>query len=411
MVRGRGYARRSPTSRASSSRPARAGRPSASATSARWWSGPTCAAASRTWTAWARWSRHRRHAPGRERPRRDRPREGEAREIEPGLPPAWRSSRSTTAELIRAPSSNVCATLIEMSSSRVFIVLLFLWHVPSALIPIITIPVAVLLAFIPMYLAATRRWWGPTTRRSGIRSAGDLPGLRAGLPPRAAPPEDGHVIAAALAGWRRCPGLLQARVGVHAAAQRGLDPLHADHLPGISVARRSADADAGPHPEVFPEVERVFGKAGPRRDVHRPGAVLDDGDHHHPEAAGRVAPGALVLGPGARAGAAAAAADLAGPHLLRGAGRRDGPRAAHPRHPQRLDDADQGADRHAVDGRAHAGRVKVLGPDLAADRARRRAARGSAARSPAPQRLRRAGGGRAVRGLRIAARCSWPGTA
>ena len=31
----------------------------------------------------------------------------------------------------------------------VFIVLLFLWHVPSALIPIITIPVAVLVAFIP----------------------------------------------------------------------------------------------------------------------------------------------------------------------------------------------------------------------------------------------------------------------
>ena len=29
------------------------------------------------------------------------------------------------------------------------VILLFLWHVPSALIPIVTIPVAVLIAFIP----------------------------------------------------------------------------------------------------------------------------------------------------------------------------------------------------------------------------------------------------------------------
>jgi Cu(I)/Ag(I) efflux system membrane protein CusA/SilA len=33
------------------------------------------------------------------------------------------------------------------------VILLFLWHVPSALVPIITIPVAVLLAFVPMYFA------------------------------------------------------------------------------------------------------------------------------------------------------------------------------------------------------------------------------------------------------------------
>jgi len=32
------------------------------------------------------------------------------------------------------------------------VILLFLWHIPSALIPIVTIPVAVLLSFIPMYL-------------------------------------------------------------------------------------------------------------------------------------------------------------------------------------------------------------------------------------------------------------------
>jgi len=32
------------------------------------------------------------------------------------------------------------------------VILVFLWHVPSAIVPIVTIPVAVLLAFIPMYL-------------------------------------------------------------------------------------------------------------------------------------------------------------------------------------------------------------------------------------------------------------------
>jgi Cu(I)/Ag(I) efflux system membrane protein CusA/SilA len=33
-----------------------------------------------------------------------------------------------------------------------FVILLFLWHIPSAIVPIVTIPVSVLLAFIPMYL-------------------------------------------------------------------------------------------------------------------------------------------------------------------------------------------------------------------------------------------------------------------
>jgi Cu(I)/Ag(I) efflux system membrane protein CusA/SilA len=32
-----------------------------------------------------------------------------------------------------------------------FVILLFLWHIPSAIVPIVTIPVAVLLAFVPMY--------------------------------------------------------------------------------------------------------------------------------------------------------------------------------------------------------------------------------------------------------------------
>jgi Cu(I)/Ag(I) efflux system membrane protein CusA/SilA len=32
------------------------------------------------------------------------------------------------------------------------IILLFLWHVPSSIVPILTIPISVVLAFIPMYL-------------------------------------------------------------------------------------------------------------------------------------------------------------------------------------------------------------------------------------------------------------------
>jgi Cu(I)/Ag(I) efflux system membrane protein CusA/SilA len=72
------------------------------------------------------------------------------KEIEPGLPsgvkivPVYDRS-----DLIRRAIGNVTETLIEVILTVVFIVLLFLWHVPSALIPVITIPVAVLVSFIP----------------------------------------------------------------------------------------------------------------------------------------------------------------------------------------------------------------------------------------------------------------------
>ncbi|HSB21229.1 MAG TPA: CusA/CzcA family heavy metal efflux RND transporter [Anaeromyxobacteraceae bacterium] len=71
-------------------------------------------------------------------------------EIEPGLPagmsivPIYDRS-----DLIRRAIDNVTETLVEVVLTVVFIVLLFLWHVPSALIPVITIPVAVLVSFIP----------------------------------------------------------------------------------------------------------------------------------------------------------------------------------------------------------------------------------------------------------------------
>jgi Cu(I)/Ag(I) efflux system membrane protein CusA/SilA len=72
------------------------------------------------------------------------------RQITPGLPEGMEIipiyDRSI---LIRDAIDNVGGTLVEVMLTVVFIVLLFLWHVPSALIPLITIPVAVLVSFIP----------------------------------------------------------------------------------------------------------------------------------------------------------------------------------------------------------------------------------------------------------------------
>ena len=71
-------------------------------------------------------------------------------EIEPGLPagvsviPVYDRS-----ELILRAIANLKSTLIEVIATVAVVILLFLWHVPSSIVPIITIPVAVLLAFIP----------------------------------------------------------------------------------------------------------------------------------------------------------------------------------------------------------------------------------------------------------------------
>jgi Cu(I)/Ag(I) efflux system membrane protein CusA/SilA len=75
------------------------------------------------------------------------------REIEPGLPhgvkivPVYDRS-----ELIHRSISNLKTTLIEVILTVVIIVFIFLWHPPSAMIPAITIPIAVLIAFIPFRL-------------------------------------------------------------------------------------------------------------------------------------------------------------------------------------------------------------------------------------------------------------------
>lgn len=75
------------------------------------------------------------------------------REIEPGLPagvsivPIYDRS-----ELILRAIDNLKSTLLEVTLTVVLVIFIFLWHPPSAMIPVITIPIAVLLSFLPFHL-------------------------------------------------------------------------------------------------------------------------------------------------------------------------------------------------------------------------------------------------------------------
>lgn len=74
-------------------------------------------------------------------------------EIEPSLPEGVKIvpvyDRSV---LINHAIDNVETTILEVIITVVLIILVFLWHFPSAVIPIITMPVVVLLSFIPLRL-------------------------------------------------------------------------------------------------------------------------------------------------------------------------------------------------------------------------------------------------------------------
>jgi Cu(I)/Ag(I) efflux system membrane protein CusA/SilA len=73
------------------------------------------------------------------------------KEIEPGMPQGVRVVPVyDRSELIRRSISNARSTLIEVILTVVLIILIFLWHFPSAVIPVVTIPVAVLVSFIPL---------------------------------------------------------------------------------------------------------------------------------------------------------------------------------------------------------------------------------------------------------------------
>jgi Cu(I)/Ag(I) efflux system membrane protein CusA/SilA len=56
------------------------------------------------------------------------------------------------SDLINSAIETVKHKLVEEIIVVSIIILIFLWHVPSAIIPIVTIPVSVALAFIPMYM-------------------------------------------------------------------------------------------------------------------------------------------------------------------------------------------------------------------------------------------------------------------
>ena len=72
------------------------------------------------------------------------------KEIEPGLPSGVKIVPIyDRSELIQRAIGNMKSTLVEVLITVSLVILLFLWHVPSAIIPIITIPVAVLISFIP----------------------------------------------------------------------------------------------------------------------------------------------------------------------------------------------------------------------------------------------------------------------
>ncbi|MEM5788335.1 MAG: efflux RND transporter permease subunit, partial [Syntrophobacteraceae bacterium] len=73
-------------------------------------------------------------------------------EIEPNLPQGVRLVTTyDRSDLIERSIKTLKSTLIEELIIVSLIIMIFLWHIPSAIIPIITIPVAVIISFIPMY--------------------------------------------------------------------------------------------------------------------------------------------------------------------------------------------------------------------------------------------------------------------
>jgi Cu(I)/Ag(I) efflux system membrane protein CusA/SilA len=72
-------------------------------------------------------------------------------EIQPGLPAGVEVVTAyDRSELILRSIDNLKHTLIEEMTIVSIVILVFLWHLSSALVPVITIPVAIVIAFIPM---------------------------------------------------------------------------------------------------------------------------------------------------------------------------------------------------------------------------------------------------------------------
>jgi Cu(I)/Ag(I) efflux system membrane protein CusA/SilA len=73
-------------------------------------------------------------------------------EVRPGLPPGVEVVVTyDRSDLIERSIDTLRHTLIEELIIVSVVILIFLWHIPSAIIPILTIPIAIIISFIPMY--------------------------------------------------------------------------------------------------------------------------------------------------------------------------------------------------------------------------------------------------------------------
>ena len=74
-------------------------------------------------------------------------------DLKPSLPPGVEVVTTyDRSELIDRAIETLKGTLIEELIIVSLVIMIFLWHIPSAIVPIITIPVTIIIAFIPMYL-------------------------------------------------------------------------------------------------------------------------------------------------------------------------------------------------------------------------------------------------------------------
>jgi Cu(I)/Ag(I) efflux system membrane protein CusA/SilA len=71
-------------------------------------------------------------------------------QVAPGLPPGVKAVPIyDRSDLIHRAIATLRSTLVEVLVTVSLVILLFLWHPPSAVIPLVTIPVAVLISFVP----------------------------------------------------------------------------------------------------------------------------------------------------------------------------------------------------------------------------------------------------------------------
>ncbi|MBI4455550.1 MAG: efflux RND transporter permease subunit [Acidobacteria bacterium] len=74
------------------------------------------------------------------------------KDIEPNLPEGVKIVTTyDRSELILKSIETLKGTLLEELTIVGVVILIFLWHIPSAMIPILTIPIAIIISFIPMY--------------------------------------------------------------------------------------------------------------------------------------------------------------------------------------------------------------------------------------------------------------------